>query len=114
VLCGSNGDVKAAPGASVYAASKAAIRSLARSWAAELLERRVRVNVVAPGLTETPGLSDLFTGAHDALADLTSTVPMKRRARPEEIGNVVAFLASDASSFMTGSEVYVDGGVSQF
>lgn len=114
ILCGSNGDVKAAPGASVYAASKAAIRSLARSWAAELVDRGIRVNVVAPGLTQTPGLADLFTGADDALADLTSTVPMKRRARPEEIGSVVAFLASDGSSFMTGSEVYVDGGASQF
>jgi NAD(P)-dependent dehydrogenase (short-subunit alcohol dehydrogenase family) len=114
ILCGSNGDIKAAPGASVYAASKAAIRSLARSWAAELVDRKIRVNVVAPGLTETPGLADLFTGADAALADLTSTVPMKRRARPEEIGNVITFLASDGSSFMTGSEVYVDGGVSQF
>ncbi|WP_422743409.1 SDR family NAD(P)-dependent oxidoreductase [Mycobacterium sp. WMMD1722] len=114
ILCGSNGDVKAAPGASVYAASKAALRSLARSWAAEVVDRKIRVNVVAPGLTETPGLTDLFSGSDDALADLTATVPMKRRARPEEIGSVVAFLASDASSFMTGSEVYVDGGVSQF
>lgn len=114
ILCGSNGDVKAAPGASVYAASKAAIRSLARSWAAELVDRGIRVNVVAPGLTHTPGLTDLFSGNDGALDDLTSTVPMKRRARPEEIGNVVTFLASDASSFMTGSEVYVDGGVSQF
>lgn len=114
ILCGSNGDVKAAPGASVYAASKAAIRSLARSWAAELVDRKIRVNVVAPGLTQTPGLADLFSGNDGALDDLTLTVPMKRRARPEEIGNVVAFLASEASSFMTGSEVYVDGGVSQF
>ncbi|TFV56604.1 SDR family oxidoreductase [Mycobacterium sp. PS03-16] len=114
ILCGSNGDVKAAPGASVYAASKAAIRSLARSWAAELVDRGIRVNVVAPGLTETPGLAGLFSDSDDALADLTSTVPMKRRARPQEIGSVVAFLASDGSSYMTGSEIYVDGGVSQF
>lgn len=114
ILCGSNGDVKAAPGASIYAASKAAIRSLGRSWAAELLDRKIRVNVVAPGLTETPGLLDLFAGAEDALADLTATVPVKRRGRPEEIGSVVTFLASDGSSFMTGSEIYVDGGASQF
>lgn len=114
ILCGSNGDVKAAPGASIYAASKAAIRSLGRSWAAELLDRRIRVNVVAPGLTHTPGLADLFAGSDDALDNLTATVPMKRRADPAEIGSVVAFLASDASSYMTGSEVYVDGGVSQF
>lgn len=114
ILCGSNGDIKAAPGASIYAASKAAIRSLGRSWAAELIDRKIRVNVVAPGLTQTEGLADLFAGADDALADLTSTVPIKRRARPEEIGSVVTFLASDASSYMTGSEIYVDGGTSQF
>ncbi|MBB2989057.1 NAD(P)-dependent dehydrogenase (short-subunit alcohol dehydrogenase family) [Mycolicibacterium iranicum] len=114
ILCGSNGDVKAFPGASLYAASKAAIRSLARSWAAELVDRRIRVNAIAPGLTQTPGLADLFSGADDALTDLTATVPMKRSADPAEIGGVVAFLASDASSFMTGSEVYVDGGASQF
>jgi NAD(P)-dependent dehydrogenase (short-subunit alcohol dehydrogenase family) len=114
ILCGSNADVKALPGASIYAASKAAVRSLARSWAAELIDRRIRVNVVAPGLTETPGLADLFPDADDALADLTSTVPLKRRARAEEIARAVVFLASDGSSYMTGSEVYVDGGVSQF
>ena len=102
ILCGSSGDVKASPGTSVYAASKTAIRSLARSWAAELVDRKIRVNVVAPGLTETPGLAGLFAGSGDALADVTSTVPMKRRAQPEEIGNVVAFLASDGSTFMTG------------
>lgn len=114
ILCGSNGDVKAAPGLSVYAASKAAIRSLARSWAAELLDRDIRVNVLAPGLTDTPGLTQMFSGADAALADLTSSVPKKRRAHPDEIAGVVAFLASDASTFMTGSEVYVDGGASQF
>ncbi|BBZ03565.1 oxidoreductase [Mycolicibacterium chitae] len=114
ILCGSAGDVKASPGTSVYAASKTAIRSLARSWAAELVDRRIRVNVVAPGLTETPGLAGLFVGADDALEDLTATVPMKRRARPEEIGSVISFLASPGSSYITGSEIYADGGASQF
>ncbi len=114
ILCGSAGDVKASPGTSVYAASKTAIRSLARSWAAELVDRRIRVNVVAPGLTETPGLAGLFEGADAALQDLTATVPMKRRARPEEIGGVIAFLASSASTYITGAEIYVDGGASQF
>lgn len=113
ILCGSAGDVKASPGMSVYAASKTAIRSLARSWAAELVDRNIRVNVIAPGVTETPGLADLFSGSGDALADLTSSIPMKRRAAPEEIGGVVTFLASGASSFMTGAEIYVDGGASQ-
>ncbi len=114
ILCGSSGDVKANPGTSVYAASKTAIRSLARSWAAELVDRKIRVNVVAPGLTETPGLKRLFAGADDGLAALTAAMPMKRLARPEEVGSVVAFLASDGSTFMTGSELYVDGGGSQF
>jgi NAD(P)-dependent dehydrogenase (short-subunit alcohol dehydrogenase family) len=114
ILCGSSGDVKASPGTSVYAASKTAIRSLARSWAAELVDRKIRVNVVAPGLTETPGLKGLFSGADGGLTALTSSMPMKRLARPEEIGSVIAFLASDGSTFMTGSEIYVDGGGSQF
>ncbi|MET0896541.1 MAG: SDR family oxidoreductase [Mycobacterium sp.] len=114
ILCGSSGDVKASPGTSVYAASKTAIRSLARSWAAELIDRDIRVNVVAPGLTETPGMLGLFSGSDAGLADLTSSIPMKRRARPDEIGSVIAFLASDGSGFMTGSEIYVDGGASQF
>lgn len=113
ILCGSSGDVKASPGMSLYASSKTAIRSLARSWAAELVDRKIRVNVVAPGVTETPGLLDLFAGSDDGLATLTSSIPMKRRARPEEIGSVVTFLASDGSTFMTGSEIYVDGGGSQ-
>ena len=113
ILCGSSGDVKASPGMSVYAASKTAIRSLARSWAAELVDRKIRVNVVAPGVTETPGLLDLFAGSDEALAGLVSSVPMKRLARPEEIGSAITFLASDGSSFMTGSEIYVDGGGSQ-
>ncbi|BBZ01981.1 oxidoreductase [Mycolicibacterium chitae] len=114
ILCGSSGDVKANPGTSVYAASKTAIRSLARSWAAELVDRKIRVNVVAPGLTETPGLKELFSGDDDGLAALASSMPMKRLARPEEVSSVVAFLASDASTFMTGAEIYVDGGGSQF
>ncbi|MDG4664025.1 SDR family oxidoreductase [Mycobacterium sp. 236(2023)] len=113
ILCGSAGDVKAAPGTSVYAASKAAIRSLGRSWAAELVDRGIRVNVVAPGVTETPGLAGLFAGAEDGLANLTASIPMKRRAHPQEIGSVITFLASDGSTFMTGSEIYVDGGASQ-
>jgi len=113
ILCGSAGDVKASPGMSIYAASKTAIRSLARTWAAELLDRKIRVNVVAPGVTQTPGLADLFAGADDALDGLTASIPMRRRARPEEIGSVISFLASDGSTFMTGSEIYVDGGASQ-
>jgi NAD(P)-dependent dehydrogenase (short-subunit alcohol dehydrogenase family) len=113
ILCGSNIDIKASPSMSVYAASKAAIRSLGRSWAAELVGRGVRVNTIAPGPTETPGLLGLSPDEEQLRAGLIATVPMNRLARPEETADVVVFLASDRSSFMTGAEVYVDGGASQ-
>jgi NAD(P)-dependent dehydrogenase (short-subunit alcohol dehydrogenase family) len=113
ILCGSNVDKKALPAMSVYAASKTAIRSFGRSWAAELVERGVRVNTIAPGPTETPGMLGLSPDTEELRAGLTATVPMKRIARPEETAGVVVFLASDRSSFMTGAEVYVDGGASQ-
>lgn len=114
VLAGSNIDVKGSPAFSVYAATKAAIRSFARSWAAELVGRGIRVNSVAPGPIATPGLSGL--GGDDAeplLQSLAAGVPMRRLGRPEEIADALVFLASDQSSFVTGSEIYVDGGASQ-
>jgi NAD(P)-dependent dehydrogenase (short-subunit alcohol dehydrogenase family) len=116
ILSGSNFDVKASPSMSVYAATKAAIRSFARSWAAELMESKVRVNTVAPGPTDTPGLSGLAPApeaAEQLLRNLAASVPMKRLGRPEELADAVVFLASDRSSFMTGAEIYVDGGASQ-
>lgn len=113
ILCGSNIDIKAMPSMSVYGASKAAIRSLGRTWAAELADRGIRVNTIAPGPTETPGLIELSPDPEQLKGDLVAAVPMKRIVRPEETAGVVAFLASDRSSFMTGSEVYVDGGFSQ-
>lgn len=113
ILCGSNVAVKASPAMSVYAATKAAVRSFGRTWAAELAGRGIRVNTIAPGPTETPGLLGLSPDTGQLRAGLTATVPMNRLARPEETAGVVAFLASDRSSFMTGSEVYVDGGASQ-
>lgn len=116
ILCGSNMDVKAAASLSVYAATKAAIRSFARSWALELAPRNIRVNTIAPGPTRTPGLNGLAPNAEAAeqlLEGLAATVPMNRLGRPEETADAVVFLASDRSSFMTGAEIYVDGGASQ-
>jgi NAD(P)-dependent dehydrogenase (short-subunit alcohol dehydrogenase family) len=99
----------------VYAASKAAIRSLGRTLAAELADKNIRVNTVVPGPVETPGLKGLApTGQEQALLDAEAArVPMVRVGRPEEIASAVLFLASDESSFMTGSEVFVDGGERQ-
>ena len=114
ILCGSNIAVKASPAMSVYAATKAAIRSLGRTYAAELTDRGIRVNTIAPGPTETPGLLGVTGHSEERRAGLIASVPMKRLARPEETADVVAFLASDRSSFMTGTEVHVDGGASQF
>lgn len=115
VLTGSTAAYGGNPGMSVYAASKAAIRSLGRTWAAELADKGFRVNTVIPGPVETPGLKGLApSGQEQALLDAeASRVPMGRVGRPEEIAAAVLFLASDESSFMTGTEVFVDGGERQ-
>ncbi|MFJ4840205.1 SDR family oxidoreductase [Streptomyces sp. NPDC088746] len=100
----------------VYAASKAATRSFARTWANELKGRRIRVNAVTPGPTDTPGLSGLAPDPEQAAGlrqQLAAQVPLGRLARPEEIAAAVAFLASEQSSFITGSSLYVDGGLNQ-
>ncbi|HEY5062028.1 MAG TPA: SDR family oxidoreductase [Gemmatimonadaceae bacterium] len=107
---------KGMPGASVYAASKAAVRSLARSISAELAERGVRVNVLSPGPVDTPifGRMGLAPDALQAMATaIQGRVPLKRFGRPEELAKVAVFLASDDSSFMLGAEVAVDGGAGQ-
>ena len=104
------------PGTSVYAASKAAVRSFARTAAAELVGRGIRVNAVSPGPIATPiyGRLGLPKEAVDAMAQgILATVPMKRFGKPEEIASTVLFLATPDSSYITGVEINVDGGVGQ-
>jgi NAD(P)-dependent dehydrogenase (short-subunit alcohol dehydrogenase family) len=112
ILAGSTAASKGTPAFGVYAASKAAVRSLGRTMAAEFAERGIRVNTLVPGPVETPGLLGLAPpgGEAELLAQMADGVAMKRVADPDEVAATVAFLASDASSFMTGSELFVDGG----
>ncbi len=115
ILTGSTAGIQGTPGFSVYSASKAAVRNFARSWALDLKDRGIRVNVVSPGPVRTPGLGGLVPedqrqGLFDALA---AQVPLGRLGEPEEIGKVVAFLASDAASFINAAELFVDGGMAQ-
>jgi NAD(P)-dependent dehydrogenase (short-subunit alcohol dehydrogenase family) len=102
---------------SVYSASKAAVRNLARSWTLDLKDRGIRVNVVSPGPAKTPGLVELAGPDKDqqqGLLDyLASQVPLGRVADPDEIANVVLFLGSDESSYVAGAELFVDGGQAQ-
>lgn len=116
ILSGSTAATTGTPAFGVYAASKAAIRSFGRTWAAELTDRRIRVNTLIPGPTETPGITGLAATPEEAaglVQMLASSVPMRRMGRPEEVANAVLFLASDESSFMTGAEIFVDGGANQ-
>ncbi|WP_433314177.1 SDR family NAD(P)-dependent oxidoreductase [Micromonospora sp. CA-269861] len=116
VLTGSTAASNGTPAFSIYAASKAAIRSFGRTWAAELMGRKIRVNTLIPGSTETPGLAGLAPSPAEApglLQAIASGVPMQRMAHPDEIANAALFLASDQSSFMTGGELFVDGGEQQ-
>ena len=103
-------DSKGTAGASAYAATKAALRSLARTAAAELVGRGIRVNTVAPGPIETPILD---TVPKDFLKQIVDQVPMKRAGQPSEVASVVSFLASQDASYITGVEINVDGGLGQ-
>lgn len=116
VLTGSTTGSMGTPAFSVYSATKAAIRNFARSWALDLKGTGIRVNVLSPGATATPGLLDALakTGMQEALlAGFASQAPLERVGNPDETAAVALFLASDDSSFMTGSEVFVDGGLAQ-
>jgi NAD(P)-dependent dehydrogenase (short-subunit alcohol dehydrogenase family) len=116
ILTGSTAGSTGTPSFSVYSATKAAIRNLARSWALDLKGTGIRVNVLSPGATATPGLLDGLakTGKGDAMiADLIAQTPLGRMADPDDIAAVALFLASDESASMTGSEIFADGGSAQ-
>lgn len=106
---------RGAPSMGAYAASKAALRSFTRTWANELKDRGIRVNAISPGPTDTSGVVELVGADNIAAynASLAAQLPIGRTARLEEMAGVVAFLASDDSSFMLGANVLVDGGVNQ-
>ncbi len=110
ILTGSAAAAKGTPSFGVYAASKAAIRSFVRTWTAELKDRRIRSNVLSPGPVVTPQAA---LQPPEAIARIVSTVPMGRMAEPEEIAKVALFLGSDDSSFVTGIELFADGGRAQ-
>jgi len=101
---------------SVYSATKAAIRSFARTWTTDLKDRRIRVNAVSPGSIDTPGLSDLLASAdagQQRLQMIHNSVPLGRLGTADEIAKAVVFLASDDASYITGTELFVDGGFAQ-
>jgi NAD(P)-dependent dehydrogenase (short-subunit alcohol dehydrogenase family) len=101
---------------SVYSATKAAVRSFARTWTTDLKDRRIRVNAVSPGAIDTPGLSDLLAASETGqqrLRMISNTVPLGRLGAPDEIAKAVVFLACDDSSYITGTELFVDGGMAQ-
>ncbi|MEU9987666.1 glucose 1-dehydrogenase [Streptomyces sp. NPDC048045] len=110
ILTGSVASVKGTPEFSVYGASKAAIRNFVRGWTVELKDRRIRSNVLSPGPIETPLVA---MQPQDAIAKIASTIPMGRMGQPDEVAKAALFLASDDSSFVTGIELFIDGGRAQ-
>ncbi len=117
ILTGSTAGVVGTPAFSIYSATKAAVRNLARSWILDVKDRGIRINVVSPGPIRTPGLVELAgndPAAQQGLLDyLASQVPLGRVGEPEEIAKAVVFLASDDASFVNGTELFVDGGLAQ-
>ncbi len=111
ILTGSIASIKGFPSFSVYNASKAAVRSFARSWIVDLKGRDIRINVLSPGHVATPGLSNLMTDEEKASA--VALVPLGRIGVPDDLGKAAVFLASDDSAYVTGIELFVDGGVAQ-
>ena len=107
---------KGLPANSVYSATKAAVRSFARTWTTDLKSRRIRVNAVSPGSIDTPGLSQLLGSSEagqERLKMISGNIPLGRLGTPDEIAKAVVFLASDDSSYITGIELFVDGGFAQ-
>jgi NAD(P)-dependent dehydrogenase (short-subunit alcohol dehydrogenase family) len=116
ILCASIVASKGLASNSVYSATKAAVRSFARTWTTDLRDRRIRVNVVSPGSIDTPGLNDLLAhteAGQQRLKMISNTVPLGRLGTSNEVAKAVAFLASDDSSYITGAELFVDGGMAQ-
>jgi NAD(P)-dependent dehydrogenase (short-subunit alcohol dehydrogenase family) len=116
ILTSSTTAMKGLPQRTVYSATKAAIRSFARTWANELKARNIRVNVFSPGPILTPLLEQTLVDPKTReayMANIVGAVPLARLGRPEEMGSVVAFLASDASSYLTGADIQADGGFAQ-
>jgi NAD(P)-dependent dehydrogenase (short-subunit alcohol dehydrogenase family) len=107
---------KGLPANSVYSATKAAVRSFARTWTTDLKDRRIRVNAISPGVIDTPGLREKYASTEageQRLKMLSNSVPLGRLGTTDEIAKAVVFLASDDSSYITGTELFVDGGMAQ-
>jgi NAD(P)-dependent dehydrogenase (short-subunit alcohol dehydrogenase family) len=101
---------------SVYSATKAAVRSFARTWTTDLKARHLRVNAISPGTIDTPGFSNLLASAsagEERRKAIATAVPLARLGTPDEIARAVVFLASDDASYITGIELFVDGGFAQ-
>ncbi|WP_437815695.1 SDR family NAD(P)-dependent oxidoreductase [Sorangium sp. So ce1078] len=115
ILIGSTTSIKGTGAFSVYSASKAAVRSFARNWILDLKGRDIRVNVLSPGPVNTPGLLGVIQGENQEaiLNDFIAQIPLGRIGDPDEIGKIAVFLASDASSFIHGVELFADGGLAQ-
>jgi NAD(P)-dependent dehydrogenase (short-subunit alcohol dehydrogenase family) len=114
IIIGSSASIDPGPTMSIYGGTKAAVRNMVRSWVCELKGKGIRINVVSPGPTNTDSLREAF-GEHseEGMAFLKNKSPIGRIGEPDEIASVVAFLASDASSYVNGVELFVDGGASQ-
>ncbi len=116
ILVSSGVHLKGFPQYTVYAATKAALRSFARSWAMELKDRQIRVNTLSPGATDTPIIDGQFKSKEEAdraRAKFSELTPLGRLGRPEELASAAYFLASDESSYVTGTDLVVDGGFTQ-
>jgi NAD(P)-dependent dehydrogenase (short-subunit alcohol dehydrogenase family) len=111
ILTGSMVSIKGFASCSVYNASKAAVRSFARTWIVDLKGRGIRVNVLSPGYTDTPGLAHFVT--EQEKTEMVASVPLGRIGTPEDLGRAAVFLACDDSAYITGIELFVDGGVAQ-
>lgn len=115
ILTGSTTSITGGPYISVYSATKAAVRNFARSWIIDLKGRDIRINVLSPGPTETPGLLGLAPpdGHKELLENFASQIPLGRVGEPDDIAKAAVFLASEASIFVNGAELFVDGGLAQ-